>query len=272
MVLAAAKSPTENADLSKLEVLFGWGCEQSNGLFVENPKRFKKVTDDVVEILDMIHGVLAVWPKFKKTHSVQKEAKLVIALMRFLLHLKFIYFPKMNYQLHGIKDFKKFAKNFEKAFHVVDNDATTGRWLGQRKHNNKERQRNDAFTKYLASFNDHLRVQTSIDFLMKSFDDEHLTSVWGLDVRDKQRAIDDAYIRQRHDEAGGCECCGRECDGEKLNIVGAHVIPHCDGVEAGGFSSEENGRASCDQCNTDMKTRNFYEYKESGDWKKFLSS
>ena len=274
MVLVGADSPTANADDLALEKLFSRGCIQTGGHWARDKKVFKKITDQVVELLDMIHGVLNVWPKVKQKHTVTKNNKLVYALVRFLLYLKYNHYPTNGWVFHGIKDYNKFAKNFEKVFLKVSTDTTTGRWLGTQKKNNQEREKGVAFSKYLASFNDTARAQRSIDFLMelaKKELNEHPTTVWGLDVRDKIRAINEVYIRLRHDEAGGCECCGRECkDEEGLRLVGAHVIPHADGVEAGGFSSKENGRAACEQCNTDMKTRNFYEYKESGDWKKFL--
>ena len=81
------------------------------------------------------------------------------------------------------------------------------------------------------------------------------------------------YYNQRYFENDyKCECCGRECDDIDLKLEGAHNIPHVAGVQAGGCSStKENARASCFNCNRDMKERVFDEYKESGDWKKFLT-
>lgn len=274
MTLVAAGSPTADADDLVLEETFSRGCIETNGHWARDTKVFKKVTDQVIELLDMVHGVMNVWPKVKQKHTVIKNNKLVYALVRFLLYLKHNHYPTNDYVLHGIKDYQKFAKKFEKAFFKVSTDTTTGRWLGDKKKGNAEREKGDAFSKYLATWNDSQRAQLSIDFLMelvKKELDEHPTTIWGLDVRDKVRTIDEVYVRQRHDDAGGCECCGRECkDEDGLRLVGAHIISHADGIEAGGFSSKENGRACCEQCNSDMGTRNFYEYKESGDWKKFL--
>jgi hypothetical protein len=95
---------------------------------------------------------------------------------------------------------------------------------------------------------------------------------WGLDVRDAVREIPDVILNSRfHDNNEKCESCQRHIDGDKLKLEGAHNISHAAGVEAGGCSSiKENARAGCFDCNRDSKERIFDEYKESGDWKKFL--
>jgi len=278
-------SKTPSTGKKQLEELFAAGCEIEKGRFVTSPAIFEQLENDRDRFLTYTAETLCKWSTTKR--AVKKEIKLIIALFRFFFHLEYHYFddkfysddyPK-GYKFYGIKDYSKFARKFGKLMATLyskDRAATaksvgdTGRWIeGGKK--GKVRTISNAFKGYLNHYDDPNRYQQTLIWMFGEFDNDF--EAWGLDVRDAERNIPEKILLTRlleNDEK--CECCGRDVDDEKVKLEGAHNIPHVAGVQAGGCSgTKENARAGCYDCNRDMKERVFEEYKESGDWKKFLT-
>ena len=275
-------SKTPSTAKKQLEELFAAGCEIEKGRFVISPAIFEQLENDRDRILTYTAETLRKWSTTKR--AVSKEIKLIIALFRFFFHLEYHYFddkfysddyPK-GYKFYGIKDYSKFARKFGKLMATiynkddVDNPEEFGRWIeGGKK--GKVRTISNAFKGYLNHYDDPNRYQQTLIWMFGEFDNDF--EAWGLDVRDAERNIPEKILLSRLVESDQkCECCDRHFDDEKVKLEGAHNIPHCAGVQAGGCSStKENARAGCFDCNRDMKGRVFEEYKESGDWKKFLT-
>ena len=270
---------------SDLEELFKEGCIIERGRFTDFNKSnnrsvlFENLVKDTDIFLDYIHGTFLHWPSVR--NSVKKDESLVTAVKRFLFNLKYHYlktlggedYPK-GYEFFGIKDYNKFSRKFHDALEVIyrKDDDTNSKHFGKQwvKGDNRARTIANAFKGYLGKYDDTARIRKTVEWMMEQFDDDYES--WGLDVRDAVRLIPEKTINQRYYENDHkCECCGRECD-DKLKLEGAHNIPHVAGVQAGGCSgTKKNARAGCYDCNRDMKERVFEEYKESGDWRKFLT-
>jgi hypothetical protein len=264
----------------ELEELIEDGCLIEAGRFTKQPDTFTNLVEDVDIFLDNIAETLKVWPSVR--NDVPKNKMLITALSRFLFHMEYHYFKSLEfinddypegYKFHGIKDYSKFAKKIHTALFTIfskDSKKDVGRWK-EGKSKGDERTISNAMKGYLGHYTDPARIQQTIDWMMEQFDNDF--EAWGFDVRDAVRLIPTKIINQRYFENDHkCECCNRECDDIDLKLEGAHNIPHVAGVQAGGCSStKENARAGCYDCNRDMKERVFEEYKESGEWKKFLT-
>ena len=289
-MIDASDEPFPNAGKPELLGLFQAGCEMDKGRFVSSPPVFDGLVGETKTILTDVANIMFYWPSSaSKKVEVSKNNMLIIALFRFIFHLRYHYFeaafdavnkfrsenyPK-GYVFHGIKCPKKFAKKFKKLMSSIFNKDDVNnpdhfkKWIEGKKLG-KGRTVSNAFKGYLGKFDDPNRYEHTIKFMFDEFDNKF--EDWGLDVRDAVREIPDDILNSRfHDNNEKCECCQRHIDGDNLKLEGAHNISHAAGVEAGGCSSiKENARASCFDCNRDSKERIFDEYKESGDWKKFL--
>ena len=279
-MLDNSDSITPNAEEEEILELVEAGCEIERGRFVKAPIMFEKLENDRDRFLTYASETMRNWNIPKR--AVKKEIKLIVAIFRFFLHLEYHYFdqkfysddyPK-GYKFYGVKNYSKFARKFGNLMATLYNkddvDKDFGRWIeGGKK--GKGRTISNAFKGYLNHYNDPNRYQQTLIWMFDEFTYDF--EAWGLDVRDAERNIPEKILRSRLVESDQkCECCDRLIDDEKIKLEGAHNIPHAAGVQAGGCSgTEENARASCFDCNRDMKERVFDEYKESGDWKKFLT-
>ena len=275
-------SNTPSAEEEEILELVEAGCGIEGGRFTKSLTVFEKLENDRDRFLTYASETMRNWNTPKR--AVKKEIKLMVAIFRFFFHLEYHYFNQKfysddyphGYKFYGVKDYSKFARKFGKLMATiynkddVDNPEEFGRWIeGGKK--GKGRTISNAFKGYLNHYNDPNRYQQTLIWMFDEFDEDF--EAWGLDVRDAERNIPEKILRSRLVESDQkCECCDRLIDDEKIKLEGAHNIPHSAGVQAGGCSgTKENARASCFDCNRDMKERVFDEYKESGDWKKFLT-
>lgn len=226
------------------EKLLGTHSQDDYNKLFENQTISTKVKKDVKECLDWITNVASA-RKANKLYSTGLSNRMFWLLFRFYSYVK------DNHGDFKVKDFAEFNTMICSAENEYLKKDSKYRDIFE-KTGDQDRSRSTAFQGYLTTHLADYKIQKSLEWLFDEFDYQSY-----ITILDKKRCFPKKWKEQRLIETNGkCESCDKEIGIDEC--IGGHDTPHSDG----GRTTYENFKALCTECNQQMGTLTFSQYKE----------